>query len=270
MGKLLSQTEVDAYWSNGFVFPVDVLTEPEAASARRRLEDVERRFGPMHYLVKPHLVTTVADELAHQERLLDAVEDLIGPDILVWDSAFIIKEPGDRKHVSWHQDLTYFGLDSIHGVVSIWLALSPVTVESGAMRMIPGSHHLGRIAHRKTIDSSNVLSRGQTLDREVDEGSAVDVVLRPGQMSIHHGLAFHASPANRSEDRRIGFNMNLVQPSVRQVALEADSAMLLRGHDRYGHFLPEPRPDSDFCEAGLALQRKTSSRRGSMIPDRHP
>ena len=270
MGKLLSQADIDTYWSNGFVFPVDVLSESEAASARRRLEDVERRFGPMHYLVKPHLVTKVADELAHHERLLDAAEDLIGPDILVWDSAFIIKEPWDRKHVSWHQDLTYFGLDSTHGVVSIWLALSPVTIENGAMRMIPGSHRLGRIAHRTTVDSANVLSRGQTLDRDVDEGSAVDIALRPGQMSIHHGLAFHASSPNRSGDRRIGFNMNLVQPSVRQVALEADSAMLLRGRDEHGHYAPEPRPESDFCDAAVALQRKTSLMRGKMIPDRHP
>src|SRR5262249_9754258 len=139
----------------------------------------------------------------------------IGPDILLWDSAFIIKEPQDHKFVSWHQDLTYWGLEP-GDVVSIWLALSPATPESGCMRMIPGSHLKGGVAHRMTVAEHNILSRGQTISEPIDEARSVDIVLQPGEMSLHRGWVFHASHPNRSNERRIGLNMNLAPPHIRQ------------------------------------------------------
>jgi len=265
MGKRLSDNEIEAYWRDGFVSPIDVMSEAEACAMRRRVEEIETRFGAVHYMVKPYLVMTAADEIAHNPILLDAVEDIIGPDIMLWDAALIIKEPGDNKHVTWHQDLTYWGLDSVDGVVSVWLALSPATVESGTMKMLPGSHKLGQLAHHATDDDSNVLSRGQTVEAEIDEGRAVDNVLRPGQMSLHHGLVFHASMPNVSGDRRIGFNMNLIDPKVRQLKVENDSAMLLRGEDRYGHFRPEPRPANDFTPEAVAFQGEVSLARGKEV-----
>jgi len=265
MAKKLSDNEVAAYWQDGFVGPIDVMSENEALALRQRVEEVEARYGAVHYMVKPYLVMTAADEIAHHPALLDAVEDIIGPDILLWDAALIIKEPGDRKFVSWHQDLTYWGLDSVDEVVSVWLALSPATVESGTMKMLPGSHRQGQLSHHATDDDNNVLSRGQTVDVAVDEGRSVDNVLKPGQMSLHHGLVFHASLPNVSDDRRIGFNMNLVNPKVRQLRVENDSAMLLRGEDRYGHFRPEPRPAGDFTPEGVAFQGEISLARGKEI-----
>jgi ectoine hydroxylase-related dioxygenase (phytanoyl-CoA dioxygenase family) len=180
---------------------------------------------------------------------------------LLWDSTFIIKEAGDDKFVSWHQDLTYWGLDR-DDVVSIWLALSPATVESGCMRMMPGSHRGGRVEHKQTIDTANLLSRGQTIAAELDEAKAVDAPLQPGQMSLHHGWTFHASHPNRSNDRRIGLNMNLTAPSVRQTRFAGDSAMLLRGQDRYRHFIAEKRPTADFEPAAKAFQIEINVRRG--------
>jgi len=265
MGKALTQDRIERYWSDGFLCPVDVLGEDEALALRRQLEATEAAFGGLHYIVKPHLLCMVADALAHDERLLDAVESLIGPDIMAWDAAFIIKEPGDNKKVSWHQDLTYWGLDSVDGVVSIWLALSPATIESGAMKMMPGSHRAGQLGHRATVDPDNVLSRGQTLEAEIDEARAVDTVLRPGQMSMHHGLTFHSSRPNVSRDRRIGFNMNLIRPDVRQLRVENDSAMLLRGTDRFGHYRLEPRPTGDFTPEGIAAQGRSALARGKEV-----
>ena len=260
----LTDDQVAAYGRDGFLSPITVITPERAADYRRRLEAAEAAHGPMHYLVKPHLLLTMADEMAHEPALLDALESLLGPDLLLWDSAFIVKEPGSGKRVSWHQDLTYWGLDSDE-VVSVWLALSPATAESGAMRMVPGSHLLGRQAHREAMAEDNVLSRGQTLEIEIDEGSVVQTVLAPGQMSLHHGWVFHASQPNVSADRRIGFNMNVVTPRVRQTVLEDDSALLLRGRDDCGHFRPEPRPRSDFSPEGVAFQADIARRRGLSI-----
>ena len=171
------------------------------------------------------------------------------------------RRPGNEKYVSWHQDLTYWGIEP-DDVVSIWLALSPATVESGCMRMMPASQQSGRVEHVTTFAAENLLSRGQTIAAELDEARAVDTPLQPGQMSMHHGWTFHASHPNRTDDRRIGLNMNLVAPNVRQTKFAGDSAMLLRGTDRYHHFAAEPRPREDFSEQARSLQIEINARRG--------
>tara|TARA_B100000676_G_scaffold312124_1_gene384850 strand:+ start:1810 stop:2274 length:465 start_codon:yes stop_codon:yes gene_type:complete len=154
---------------------------------------------------------------------------------MVCDGAFIIKEVDGTSHISWHQDLTYWELDTVNEQVSIWFALSPATPESGTMKFMPGSHRSGQLSHHATADDANTLPRGETLDVEIDESAAVDNTLRPGQMSLHHGFTFHASMPNVSSDRRIGFNANMIRPSVRQLRVENDSAMLLHGTDDHGH-----------------------------------
>ena len=261
MGKLLTDGELERYHRDGFLSPITVMSAEEALTCRQELEAAEAQFGPMHYVTKPNLLLLLADRLVHLPAILDAVEDIIGSDILLWDSTFIIKEPEGRKFVSWHQDLTYWGLEP-DDVVSAWLALSPATAECGCMRMIPGSHKRGRVDHRTTHAHNNILSRGQTIDVPIDETSAVDAALMPGQMSLHHGWTFHASHPNQSGDRRIGLNMNLVAPNVRQTKFEGDSAMLLRGEDRFGHFSLEPRPCRNFEESAKALQLSINARRG--------
>ena len=264
MGKVLTDAQVEQFHRDGFLHPVTVMTPEDALSSRRALEAAETRYGSIHYIVKPHLVLTAADALAHNAVLLDAVEDLLGPDLMLWDSAYIIKEPQTEKFVSWHQDLTYWGLSSTD-VVSIWLALSPATVASGCMKMIPGSHTEGQLQHGEDKSDNNVLSRGQTVVLDDTMQAPVECALQPGQMSIHHGWVLHASGPNQSGDRRIGFNMNIINPSVRQTRMENDSAMLLRGQDRYGHFRAEPRATADFSPDGKALQAEISRLRGKEI-----
>ena len=232
------------YERDGYVSPVPILTEAEAAQHRARLEAHEAARGQIHYKAKLHTVMTSPYELAKHPRVLDIVEAMIGPDILLYDSTFIIKEPHTDAHVSWHQDLTFWGL-SDDAQVTLWLALSPATAESGCMRMVPGSHEAGMVHHDTGEDANNVLLQSQTV-QGIDEAGAVMCPLKPGEASFHHGWTLHASMPNRSDDRRIGLNVQYVAPHVRQTKHDLDSAMLVRGEDRYGHFRPDIAAISDF------------------------
>jgi crotonobetainyl-CoA:carnitine CoA-transferase CaiB-like acyl-CoA transferase len=185
--------------------------------------------------------------------MLDAVESVLGPDILLWDSAYVIKEPGNRRFVSWHQDLTYWGLGETDHELTAWIALSPATAASGCMRFVAGSHGQAILPHRDTFAADNMLSRGQEIAVEVDEADAVEVLLQPGQMSFHHGRMFHASGPNRSADRRIGMAIRYVTPEVRQLVGARDYAMPARGAEQAANWVAVAPPDRAFDAAALAL-----------------
>jgi non-haem Fe2+, alpha-ketoglutarate-dependent halogenase len=154
--------------------------------------------------------------------------------------------------VSWHQDSTYWGL-SEPDVVTAWVAFTPSTVESGCMRVIPGTHRLDQIPHRDTFAENNLLSRGQEIEVEVDEGNAIDVVLEAGEMSLHHVRLIHGSVPNRAGHPRIGYAIRYIPTHIRQITGVPDSATLVRGQDAYGHFVPEPAPRFDFDPEGVAF-----------------
>ena len=233
------------YEKDGYISGVDILTEEEAGRHRLKLEETELKIGSIHYKAKVHTILLSPLEMATHRRVLDVVEALIGPDILLYDATYIIKEPHTDSHVSWHQDLTYWGL-SDDAQVSMWLALSPATKESGCMRMIPGSHTSGMIEHKTTEDPSNVLFQGQTIEGVAEE-QAVMCPLRTGQASFHHGWTLHASMPNVSADRRIGLNVQYIAPRVRQIKHDRDTAMLVRGQDKYHNFQID-RPAQDDLE----------------------
>lgn len=238
------------YEKQGFVSGVQILSDQSAANHRRRLEEAESKIGPLHYKVKIHTVLQSPLELATNPLLLDIVEQMIGPDILLYNATYIIKEPHTDAHVSWHQDLTYWGL-SHDDQVAVWLALSPATRESGCMRMVPESHLNGQIEHHTTIDDSNVLFQGQTVN-DVAEADAVFCELQPGQASFHHGWTLHASMPNHSDDRRIGLNINYFAPHMRQLKDPHDTALLVRGTDKHNHFRKDIPATADLEPAALA------------------
>jgi hypothetical protein len=194
---------------------------------------------------KSHLLFTWIDELIRHPRVLDAVEDLIGPDILCWNTLWWIKEPASESYVGWHQDLRYWGLDS-NELVTVWLALSPATVESGCMRILPRSHIGDMLPHDDLYNADNLLTRGQEISVTVDEATTVAMELAPGQISMHNVRVAHASAPNRARDRRIGISMHYIPPSARQLAADWDTASLVRGQDRHHHFTLAPRPKHDF------------------------
>jgi hypothetical protein len=245
--------DAEFYRREGYLSPVPLMSEAEALSHRRALEQAEAKLGPLHYRTKPYFLFSSANALGRHPRLLDAVEALIGPDILLWDSAYVIKEPGSGKRVSWHQDLTYWGLSSDQ-LVTAWIALSPATLESGCMQFWPGSHRGGKIAHRDGRSDDNILHRGQTVDAEIPEAEIITAELRPGEASLHHGWLMHGSGPNRSTDRRIGLTLQYLAPSVKQLFTDSEGATLVRGQDRFGHFAPEPAFTTDFDPALIAHQ----------------
>ncbi|MBT8103089.1 MAG: phytanoyl-CoA dioxygenase family protein [Gammaproteobacteria bacterium] len=247
----MSQSKRYATWQrDGYLSPVRIISATEASRHRRALEDAESEAGPQHYLDKAHTVLTSPLELARHPAMLDVVESLIGPDVLLYNVVYIVKEPHSPAHVSWHQDLTYWGLDSDEQV-SAWLALAPATEQSGCMRMIPGSHKHGRYGHAETNDASNVLKLGQTV-AGIDDADAQLCSLQPGEASFHHGWTLHSSGPNSSDDRRIGLNIQYLATRVRQMKHDEDSAMLVRGVDNYGHFAEDIPANRDLDPEALA------------------
>ena len=241
------------YRRDGFAFPYRALPEAEAVAMAREVEAlIEADSRARHHMRShPHLVFPAVDRLAHDERVLDAVERLLGPDLLLWNTSYFLKPPRSVDHVSWHQDLTYWGLDGTDQV-SAWVALSPITEANGCMQFVPGSHRRAIETHRDTFAEDNQLSRGQVLAVDIDEAQAVPVTLRPGEMSLHHGHLFHASAPNATDEWRIGITMIYLAPSMCQVVAKTDYARLVRGEDRFGHFECPPRPRFDFDPTGIA------------------
>ncbi|MEM7300285.1 MAG: phytanoyl-CoA dioxygenase family protein [Pseudomonadota bacterium] len=249
---------VQDYERDGYVSGVPVLTVEQAQHHRERLEWVEGVIGPAHYKSKMHTILSSPLELCTMPAVLDIVEAMIGPNILLYNATYIIKEPQTASHVSWHQDLTYWGL-SHDDQVTLWLALSPATAESGCMRMVPGSHKHGRMHHETFEDETNVLFQSQTV-QGVAEESAVMCPLMPGEASFHHGWTLHASMPNDSDDRRIGLNVQYLATHVRQTKHNLDTAMLVRGVDEFNHFERDYPAEGDLQPDAVARQKRLEER----------
>jgi chlorinating enzyme len=271
MSAHASPTIADSYRKNGFYFPFDVMSPDEAAASRSRLEALEQRhsgfsFGNKGQLNQAHILFRFAYDIVVNPTILDAVESIIGPDILVWGSTYFIKEPQSHSFISWHQDLKYWGLDD-DALVSCWVAISPVTRANGCMRFVPGSHKMGLLDHKDTFDDKNALTRGQEADIEIDESDTAYAELKPGQASFHHGKLLHASSPNYTDDRRIGLTINYMAPHMRQVVADTDFAMLVRGKDPYGHFEQVPPPQSDMSEEAVAWHNRVIAAQNGALYD---
>ena len=246
--------QVAQYHREGYVFPVDCLTPEEVRHYRGRLEAFEREqgdtFGRLPDLVrsKSHLLFTWMDDLVRHPKVLDAVESLIGPDILIYHLTSWLKEPNTTSLVSWHQDGTYFGLDPAEQVTA-WIALTDSTAEMGCIRLLPGTHVIGQQPHRDVAAPDNLLSRGQTIDRKLDFSTAVTMPLSAGQVSLHHTHLVHSSDPNRTNQRRIGIGVSYIPTHCRLVNDVRVTATLVRGRDDHGHFDLDPPPADDFGAA---------------------
>ena len=252
-GSATTETHADTaaqFERDGFVCPLTVMSEQQAHSYLQQFEEAQKRFGDNETFRQclkryPNLLLPFVDEISRAPQITDAVAAILGPDLLVLDAPFFIKEPNTEHFVSWHQDLHYWGLDTDEQVTA-WVALSPATTRSGCMRFVSGSQ-TQKVEHRDTFADNNLLSRGQEVNVTVDESKAVEAQLRPGQMSIHHGRVFHASHPNRTDARRIGLAIRYLPTRARQATGGQMAAMLVRGHDQYHNF-PHCHPP-----AGLML-----------------
>ena len=243
MPIVLTKLQIEQYHDQGFISPIRVISEQEALSIKDELEQVEKEFPEeinSESRNNLHLSFAFLDALAHNKIIVDAIEDLIGPDISLWASVMFIKEPSSKQYVSWHQDATYMGLDSLD-FPTPWIALSPSNIETGCMTMIAGSHKTKIQNHEDTFAENNILTRGQVI-QDVDESKAVDLILQPGEMSIHHGAVIHGSQPNNSNQRRIGFSLQSYMPNnVKQIV----------GRNLWTHVRGQKRQDDD----GMLLDR---------------
>jgi hypothetical protein len=266
MARALSDEQVARYHEDGFLCPVPALSPAEAGECRARLEAFEAAQGrplgrlPGQLRAKTHLLFPWLDGLVRHPAVLAAVEDLIGPDLLVYHLTMWIKEADDDAFVSWHQDATYFGLDPADQHVTAWVALTDSRLDTGCVMALPGSHHLGQLPHTTHRAAANLLSNGQQAEMDVDAARAVPLEMRAGECSLHHTHLLHSSAPNRGRDRRIGVGISYIPTRVRHVGPRRLTASLVRGEDRHRHFDPEPRPRADFDVEARAAHAEACAR----------
>ena len=259
MPKVLTDEQVAFYGTQGYLFPLPCLSADEAAWMRGELDRFEREEGMSagRFHFKGYLFFKWSFELASHPAILDAVEDLIGPNILVFASKFWIKGGGDGSYVSWHQDSAYFGLEP-HELIGAWVALTDSTRANGCVRVLPGSHLGPSHSHVETYHDRNLLARGQAIEG-LDESIAVDMELRAGEFSLHHERMVHGSLPNESGAPRIGLAFFYIPTHVRST-LGLGTARLVRGVDDYGHWKPDPAPARDRDPAIMDYMRAQHDR----------
>ncbi len=251
---------IERYRREGYLSPLPALTAEELAHYQASFADFEAHEGGVlegNARNKSHLFLAWLDELVHHPAILDPVEDLIGPDILLYHAQWFVKEPNTPHFVSLHQDSAYWGLERPDALTA-WISFTTSGAAQGCMRVIPGTHDV-LLAHQNLLHEHNLLWRGQTVDADLDESKAVDMALLPGEMSIHHARIVHGSGPNASDIRRIGYAVRYVRTDVKRVG-PRDSAMLVRGVDNYGYFDPEPRPAADYDPEAVQVHKDVTER----------
>ncbi len=254
---MTNENIAETYAENGYVLPLDIISSEEAKALRDDFEKAETELSGQPE--KLDLLRTYTDrllpsfdQLIRNERLIEAASAALGPNLMVWNAGLFIKEANSTKIVSWHQDLTYWGLDDAEEA-TCWVALSSATKNSGCMRFIPGSHKTKLAPHVDSYSEDNLLSRGQEIAVEVDENAAVTAELKPGQASMHHGRLYHASGPNQSDDRRIGLAIRYIKPSMKQESGDRTLVSLVSGEDTYGHFEVASSPGGRLTDADFEL-----------------
>ena len=207
---ILSRRQREQYDRDGIVFPIRVLSAAEVSFFRNALDPlINTREGSVKRLDRLHLSVDWARGLVTQPALLDSVQAILGDNILVYGTLVLSKPPHDSSYASWHQDSFYSGLH-LSPSTSAWIALTPSHQANGCMRVIAGSHKLGALTHINVDDPNLLNRRGERIAAVVDESRAVDVVLQPGEMSLHHSNIIHGSNPNTSNESRIGFIVRFV------------------------------------------------------------
>jgi hypothetical protein len=263
--KALTQTQVDSYRHNGFLFPIPALTPDEVATCLAGLHRLEADLGcpvaeaDIKWRSHAYAHSPWFNDLIRHPRILDAIEDVIGPNILVWTSTFFIKEPNSPTFAAWHQDGTYFGLEP-QEQVNAWVALTDATAEAGCMEML-SSRGAPRQLHHAALGLAHSINRaGQTITGAFDDADPVAMALPTGSFSLHHELAVHRSAPNRAAHRRIGIGLNYIPTHVRVNSPIRLMAMLVRGEDTYGHFDLIDPPAAERDAAALAVHQEVSDR----------
>jgi hypothetical protein len=259
------------YAKDGYVAPIDILTAAEARVLRDDFESAEVELANDPAKLKllysyPDRLLPSFDMLIRHPKLIATASAVLGPDLMVWSGGLFVKKARSSKIVSWHQDLTYWGLDDAEEA-TCWVAISKASVESGCMKFVPGSHKKRLVPHVDTFSDNNLLSRGQEIAVNVKEEDAVPAALNAGQASMHHGHLFHASGPNITDDRRIGTAIRYIKPAMKQENGAKTLVALVAGQDDYGHFENAGAPKGRLHVEDFAMCRQDAERKQAILFD---
>ena len=257
--SFLTSKQLKQYKEDGYVAPIDVLSTSEAQEVRNELENIEKKWpNELEGLGRNyvHLISPVFDKVGHNKKILDAVESIIGKNILICGTTLFIKNPEEKGYVSFHQDAKYIGLEP-HNWVTAWIAVTDSNENNGCMRMWPGSHQKKIMHHDQKFDENNLLTRGQSIENVPIEETA-PVILKAGQMSLHHPTVVHGSSLNKSKDRRIGFVIqSYIGTDVDQV-LGKMYVQLARGEDKFNYHENTKRAVELMGEKDILIRKKAN------------
>jgi non-heme Fe2+,alpha-ketoglutarate-dependent halogenase len=248
---MLTRTQIDQYHYDGYLFPFPALSAAELAECNAGLARFENWLGKpvnegdFRWRSASYVILPWVDALARHPKILDVVEDLIGPDILVYTATWFIKEAQSPTFAAWHQDATYFGLDP-HEHVTAWVALSEAGAEAGCMEVVSARGVPRQLSHAALRLEHSINGAGQAIVEGFDEDGAAMMELPAGSFSLHHTLCRHRSPPNRAHHRRVGLGISYIPAHCRLTGTVRMYARPVRGHDRFGHFDPIPAPEGEL------------------------
>ena len=255
----LSSNQLKQYEDQGYISPIQVLSSSEALDARKEIELIEKKIPNEidksgRYNV--HLISPKLDSIVHNSKILDAVESIIGKNILVCSTTLFIKNPNEKGFVSFHQDAKYIGLEP-HNWVTAWIAITDANEENGCMKMWSGSHKKNIQKHSQKFNENNLLTRGQTIENVPIE-ETTSVILKAGQMSLHHPTIVHGSGLNKTEDRRIGFVVqSYIGSNVEQI-LGKMYVQQARGIDEFKYHEHTKRPVELMSQNDIKTRKKAN------------
>ena len=255
----LNVKQLKDYKDNGFVAPINVLSLEEAKKIKEEIEHIEKKW-PEELIGlgrnNVHYISPVFDQVCHNSKILDAVESIIGKDILVGGTTLFIKDPDNKSFVSWHQDAKYIGFEPYNWVTA-WLAITDANEENGCMRMWAGSHKEKIKDHKDKYGKNNLLTRGQTVQNVPIEKTTPNI-LKAGQLSLHHPMIVHGSGPNKSNQRRIGFVIqSYIGTNVDQV-LGKIFVQQARGQDKFKYHEYTQRPVELMSKKDIELKNKAN------------
>ena len=255
----LNESQLKDYDDHGFVAPITILSSEEVAKIKEEIENIEKKWPDELVGLgrnNVHYISPIFDQVCHNSKILDAVESIIGKDILVGGTTLFIKDPDKKGFVSWHQDAKYIGFEPYNWVTA-WLAITDANEENGCMRMWSGSHKEKIKDHKDTYDENNLLTRGQTVQNVPIEKTTPNI-LKAGQLSLHHPMIVHGSGPNKSNQRRIGFVIqSYIGTNVDQV-LGKIFVQQARGKDTFKYHEYAKRPVDLMSKKDIEFKNKAN------------
>lgn len=229
---------------NGFIGPLEIMSRADALRFRDLAMAAESDVNLMNsdYRCKSNTLFSWVDEISRHPKLIAYLTELIGPNIHCWDTLFWIKQPGDGKDVSFHQDATYWNFDNKHQAATVWFAFDDVTDDHGGVEYVKGSHRVFQRRHKDVVSDTNLLMRGQTVDEDLPK-ERVKTIVPAGHVLIHSPYIIHGSSPNTATTPRVAMGMIFASTVCKPILnLSPESTVMVSGIDEFNHMIHDPQP----------------------------